>query len=144
MMWSKSTVPYKNSDLYKIAGLFNIEQEHIPCIIFFRNVKESDVIIWPVHNSWRDDLFYDLDIFFSQLSAHSFTESKKFYGNIGADDMWSKVQTGMGGEAIWINIMTYAKDENARKHVPAEKVPYCIEYPNSIEDIFNQIYTMRG
>ena len=80
--WStaRSTIPYSNSDLYKIADSFKVEAENIPCIIFFRNIEEKDAIIWPVSNSWFDGMFYDLDIFISATQAHRFTKSGKFTG----------------------------------------------------------------
>ena len=48
-------MPYDRSKAYEIAEFFGIFPNHIPCIVFFRNINERELLVYPLDNSWSDE-----------------------------------------------------------------------------------------
>jgi hypothetical protein len=108
-------IPYGDAIVNQIAGLFKIPSEYIPCIVYFRNMKESDILLYPLNNSWEDLDFKDVDIIITHLVC------------------------GREKDTIWENLLTFCKKDSP---IHRWKKPYYIKLQSSVGDIFKQIHTI--
>ena len=116
----KEVMPYDRSRAYEIAEFLGIRPNLIPCIVFFRNINEREILVYPLDNSWSDER---LTREFREL----FSAIREGCENIGDDE---------GKEKIWRNLERFIRRRSRR-----QRIVNFITHPlaRSVGDVFKQI-----
>ena len=114
-------IPYDRSKAYEIAEFLSISPRFIPCLVFFRNINETELLVYPLDNSWSDE-----------KSTKEFRE------------LFSVVQKSIEDaediekqkELIWDELKTYVRRKNVER-----KTMQFLMHPltRSIGDVFKQL-----
>jgi len=117
----KEVMPYDKSRAYEIAEFLGIQPSLIPCIVFFRNINEREIFVYPLDNSWSDGR---LTREFREL----FSAIREGCENIGDDDERK--------EKIWRNLERFIRRRSRR-----QRIVNFITHPlaRSVGDVFRRI-----
>jgi len=108
-------VPYDRSKSYKIADFFGISPKAIPCIVFFKNIDETELLVCPLKNSWNEEkLSIKLREVFSAIK-------------IEKEHIYSHYEDGRRKERIWKDLKKYIGKEYIE-----QKIMGIITHPNTI------------
>lgn len=117
----KEVMPYDRSKAYKIADFLGLPPNYIPCIIFFRNINERDLLMYPLDNSWSDErLTKELRELFSSV--------RKETKNI--DDEETRK------EQIWKDLESFIRRKNRERRI-SQIIMH--PYVRSVGDLFRDI-----
>jgi len=114
-------VPYDRSKSYEIADFFGISPKVIPCIVFFKNIDETDFLIFPLKDNWNEE---KLKIKLREV----FSAMKMKAGHIDNENERK--------EQIWGNLKKYIRSEYRE-----QKITGIIIHPitKSIGELFKYI-----
>ena len=120
----KEVIPYDRSRAYEIAEFFGIRPRLIPCIVFFRNINEREILFYPLDNSWFDERLTNE---FREL----FSAVREGCENIG-DDNERK-------EQIWKNLERFI-----RRRGREQRIVNFITHPlaRSVRDVFRILFRL--
>lgn len=117
----KKVMPYNKSKAYKIAEFLGISPRYIPCIVFFRNINERDLLVYPLDNSWSDErLTRELRELFSSV--------RKETKNIDNEETRK--------EQIWNDLKSFIRRKNMER-----RISQIVNHPlsRSVGDVFKEM-----
>jgi len=107
--------PYDRAQSYEIADFFGIAPKALPCIVFFKNIDETELLVFPLKNSWNEEkLSIKLREVFSAIK-------------IEKEHIYSHYEDEKRKERIWKNLKKYIGKEYIE-----QKIMGIITHPNTI------------
>jgi len=117
----KEVMPHDRSRAYEIAEFLGLPPNYIPCIVFFRNINERELLIYPLDNSWSDErLTRELRELFSYVRE----------GTKNIEDGETRK------EQIWSDLESFIRRRNRER-----RISQIVKHPlaRSVGDVFRRI-----
>lgn len=106
---------YDRTKSYKIADFFGIAPKALPCIVFFKNIDETELLVFLFKNSWNEE---KISIKLREIFSVMKMDEEHIYSN--HEDENRK-------ERIWKHVKKYI-----RKEYIEQKIMGIITHPNTI------------